>query len=310
MLALVLGLALGIGIAFLRERFDDHLRGRDDFEQAVRAPVLAVVPRVADWKNPEDPELVSLVAPKSAPAEAYRTLRTNLQFIGRSDDFRVLCVTSPSLGEGKTTTVANLGIAMAQAGRKVVVMSCDLRRPRLHRFYSVSNENGLSTVLSGQDDLAKAVRRPDVENLLVLPSGPVPPNPAELLASNTMARLLEELRANADFVIIDTPPLLAVSDALVLAPKSDGTLFVADAGTTTRSAIRHARQQLDQVGARVVGAVLNDLDTSSARYYGSDSYTYSYPYRYEETTKGSNGSTNGKRPTRKPEAADKGLELR
>ena len=304
LLALIVGLALGVGVAFLRERLDDSLRGRDDLEQAIRAPILAVIPHVPDWRDPEFPDLVTKLAPKSASAEAYRTLRTNLQFIGHTDDFKILCVTSPSLGEGKTTTVANLGLAMGRAGRRVIIVSCDLRRPRLHRFFGVENGTGLSSVLSGQADVASTIRRPGPENVIVMPSGPVPPNPAELLASDRMVGLLDELRGAADFVILDTPPLLAVSDALSLAAKSDGSLIVADANSTTRGAARHTRMQLDQVGARVVGAVLNNFDPWSAR-FSYDGYKYSYAYRYPEES--SNGSPeNGKSVT--PERGGKSKE--
>jgi len=285
-LALILGLALGVGLAFLRERLDDTLRGRDDLEETVQAPVLAVVPRVPDWKDHESPELISRVAPKSGPAEAYRALRTNLQFLGHDDDLRILCVTSPSLGDGKTTTVANLGFSLAQTGRRVIIVSCDLRRPRLHRFFGVGNEIGLSSVLSGQAAVASAICRPDVESVLILPSGPVPPNPAELLASNRMLELLEELRRASDIAILDTPPILAVADALQVAAKSDGTLIVADAESTRRAAARHVRQQLDQIGARVVGAVLNNFDAWSPRYSAYDGYGYTYAYRYEKAGRG------------------------
>jgi tyrosine-protein kinase len=294
-LALLLGLALGVGLAFLRERLDDTLRGREDLEETARAPILAVVPRVPDWKDHDFPELVSRVAPKSGPAEAYRTLRTNLQFLGHDGDLRILCVTSPSLGDGKTTTVANLGLSLAQAGRKVIIVSCDLRRPRLHRFFGLDNETGLSSVLSGQLDVAKAIRRPDVENVVVMPSGPVPPNPAELLSSDRMVELLAELRRASDIAILDTPPILAVADALQMAAKSDGTLIVADAESTRRAAVRHVRQQLDQVGARVVGAVLNNFDAGSARYSAYGGYRYMYAYPYEEAGRdGSKGADNGK----------------
>ena len=190
-------------------------------------------------------------------------------------------------------------------------MSCDLRRPRLHKFFGMENEVGLSSILAGSANLSSSVRRPVEANVLVLPSGPVPPNPAELLASDRMVALLEELRGAADMVILDTPPLFAVADTLSLAAKSDGTVLVADAGTTTRGSARHARQQLDQVGARVIGAVMNNFDPWSGRYDGSDGYRYVYSYRYQEED-GSlergkrNGQPEGarKRPEPAPGAGD------
>jgi len=283
-LALFVGLALGTGVAFLRERLDDRLRGSEDLEASVQAPILAVVPMAPDWKDRKLSELVSIAAPKSSTSEAYRTLRTNLQFVEHSGDVRVICVTSGALGEGKTTTVANLGVALGQAGRKVILVSCDLRRPRLHKFFGLGNETGLSSVLSGSVDLASAVQRPsEMDNIVVLASGPIPPNPAELLVSERMRKVVEELREATEFLIFDSPPLFAVADALSIAAMSDGSMLVADANSTTRTAARHARQQLDQVGARVVGAVLNNFDPFASRYsYGYDGYRYAYTYRYRE----------------------------
>ncbi|MBI3647481.1 MAG: polysaccharide biosynthesis tyrosine autokinase [Actinobacteria bacterium] len=278
LLALLAGLALGVGLAFLRERLDDGLRSREELEEITGAPVLAIVPKVATWRHRETAELESINAPGGGSAEAYRTIRANLQFIARDGSFKILSVTSPSGGEGKTTTSANLAVAIAQAGKRVIVMSCDLRKPRLHRFFQLSNDFGLTSILSGQRDLVSAVQRCQVETLRVLASGPVPPNPAELLGSDEMDQLLGELRRFADFIVIDTPPLLAVSDALVLAPRSDGVLIVADAGSTSRGALAHIRDQLEQVGGRIVGGVLNNLDASMGKYYPSY-------YRYYSTSR-------------------------
>jgi capsular exopolysaccharide synthesis family protein len=267
---------------------------------------------VPNWKDHELPELISIDAPRSASSEAYRTLRTNLQFVQHGEDVRVFIVTSGALGEGKTTTVANLGVALAQAGRRIVLVSCDLRRPRLHKFFDLQNETGLSSVLSGQSDLATAMQRAkNLDNVILLASGPIPPNPAELLASDRMRRVVDELRRAADFVIIDTPPLFAVSDALPLAALSDGAILVADAVATTRTAVRHARQQLDQVGARVLGGVLNNFDPYASRYsYSQDGYRYAYTYRYRDEDQpkrpGEDSKANGQSPNADPNGAAKG----
>ena len=280
-LALVVGLSLGIGMAFLRERLDDRLRGREDLEEQIGAPALATVPKVAGWRRKTRVELVTVSAPRSSPAEAYRTLRTNLHFIGRGGDFKVLTVTSATSGEGKTATAANLAVALAQAGKKVIVVSCDLRKPRLHRFFGMENETGVSSILVGDTDANEAIQRPRIPSLRVLASGPTPPNPAELLASERFDELLAMLRGSVDFVVVDTAPVLAVTDTLVIAPKTDGVLIVTDAGTTTRSAAAHAREQLEQVGANVVGGILNNLRRSRATYYPYYYYE-SYPYRRRE----------------------------
>lgn len=298
-LALAVGVALGVGVVFLRERLDQRLRGRPDLEEQLAAPVLATVPKVKGWSKRSRTELVSASDPRSGPAEAYRTLRTNLQFIARGGDFRILSVTSPSLGEGKTTTVANLAVALAQTGKRVIAVSCDLRKPRLHRFFDLDNSNGVTTTLVGETALHLAIQRPGLDSLRVLASGPVPPNPAELLASEEMDALLDSLRASADFVIIDTPPLLAVADALVLAPKSDGVLVVVDAGTTTRGAVAHSREQLEQVGANIVGGVLNDYDPQRGKYY-PNYYGYDHSYRYKDDRSVEPPSGNGSQRVASP----------
>ncbi len=282
LLALAVGLALGVGFAFLRERLDDQLRGREDLEQAVGAPALAVIPHVKEWKRRQDALLACLEAPQGPAAEAYRTVRTNLQFLGRDGGLRILTVTSPTSDEGKTATAANLAVVLAQAGKRVVALDCDLRKPRLARFFGLEREPGLTDVLAGEVALVQALQPVrEVGPLLVLASGPIPGNPTELLDSEEMDRLLAEVRgaAAADFVILDTPPVLAVSDALTLVPRSDGVLVVADASTTTRTALREAREALEQVGGRIVGGVLNNLDAARARYYPGY-YRYSYAYGY------------------------------
>ena len=294
-LGILIGLVMGFGVAFLRDRLDDRLHGRDDLEEQLRAPVLATIPKVENWKRREETEVISLDAPKSPPAEAYRTLRTNLQFIARTDRFRILAVTSPSAGEGKTTTVANLAVTMAFTGKRVIAVSCDLRKPRLHQFFGLDNRHGVTTILAGEADLEGAIQRPAVENLRVLASGPVPPNPAELLGSDEMDDLLGKLREIADFVILDTPPVLAVADPLILGSKSDGILIVTDATSTTRASAAHVREQLEQVDANIVGGVFNNFDPSTARTY-TPYYGGGYAYRDEEKA---DVSGNGQAPREK-----------
>jgi capsular exopolysaccharide synthesis family protein len=292
--AFVLGLALGVGLAFLRERLDDGIKTRQDLERRVGAPVLATVPRIAKWKRSDEAYLVTLRDPKNPVSEAYRTLRTNLQFLSTKGDLRTLVVTSATAGDGKTVTAANLAAALAQAGRRVVLVSADLRRPRIHRFLEVSNDAGLSLVLSDSVPVWQAVQDPGIPNLRVIPSGPVPPNPAELLQSDRMGEFLQQVQEFADFVVIDTPPVLAVADASILGARVDGTLFVVDADTASRAATAQARDQLENAGARVIGAVFNKFDPSQA---GAYPYYYYYYYHYAEL-QGQDGkpATNGKSP--------------
>jgi polysaccharide biosynthesis transport protein len=296
LLGLFVGLGLGVGLAFLRERLDDQLKGREEMEEAIGAPALAIVPSVPGWKKRDRTQIVALEGASSPLAEAYRTIRTNLAFIARDGRVKVLIVTSPSMGDGKTTTVANLAVVLAQAGKRVIAVSADLRKPRLHRFFDLENRTGITNVLSGQAPLSDCVLRVEgLKTLRLLPSGPVPPNPAELLGSEEMQVLLGQLRDAADFVLVDSAPVLAVSDALALAPMSDGVLIVADAANTTRDALAHTREQLEQVDAHIVGGILNNLDQSRAKYYPSY-YRHYYAYRHHqepEVETGANGKQRG-----------------
>ena len=286
MLGVVIGLALGLGIAFARDHFDERLQGSRDLERQLGAPVLATIPRVEDWRKRDSTELVALHAPRSATAEAYRALRTNLQFLARKDGVRLIAATSPYLGEGKTTTVANLAVTLAQAGKRVIAVSCDLRRPRLHRFFDLDNSVGVTNILLGEVTLPEAAQRPEgMSHLRILASGPVPPNPAELLGSDKLDFLLADLRSAADYVLLDTPPLLAVADSLILGPKADGVLIVVDASATRRGAAESVREQLEQVEAKIIGGIFNNFDPGRARYYYSGDYRTYYPYKYEEDDK-------------------------
>jgi succinoglycan biosynthesis transport protein ExoP len=286
------GLAFGIALAFVRELFDDRLQGRSDLESKIGAPVFAVIPRVPGWKRRAQTRLITLDQPKSAVSEAYRTLRTSIIFTATQRPLKVLMVCSPSAGEGKTTTATNLAVVLADANKRVILVSADLRKPRVHAFFNLTNNIGLSAVLAGQAQAWDALQDPKVENLRIMASGPIPSGPAELLQSEQMGELLADLRKVADFIVLDTPPVLLVADALALAPLVDGILIVADAEATSRGAISHTREQLEQVDAPVIGAVFNNFDPAKARaysYYGYG-YGYSQSYRYGKSY-GSYGET-------------------
>lgn len=282
-MALAAGLALGLAVVFIRERFDDRLAGRADLEEAVGAPVLAIVPKVADWKK-KATKLVARDAPKTPAAEAYRTIRTNVGFMGRANDLRLIAIASPSMGEGKTTTSANLAVALASSGKRVIAVSCDLRKPRLHRFFDLSNERGVTNILiDGLSVPHVAQRVPGLETLRVIASGPIPHTPAELLGSDEMEELLKDLRNYADYVLIDTAPVLVVSDALTIAPKTDGVIIVVDGTRTMRGAVTATREQLELVNANIVGAVINNFDPSKAKTsFSSYRYHYYGDYSYHE----------------------------
>jgi succinoglycan biosynthesis transport protein ExoP len=278
-LALTVGLILGVGIAFLRERLDDRLAGREEFEEVLGAPILGIVPKRSGTRKRNWTELSVLQDPKTSAAEAYRTVRTNLQHLARNEGLQIFTVTSPMLGDGKTTVSANLAVALAKSGKRVIAISCDLHRPRLHRFFELDNAVGLTSVLTGQASVGDAVRRVGSDTLGVLPSGPTAASPTELLGSDEMERLLVELKRTADFVILDTPPLGAVGDALILAPKTDGVLLVADATSTARGAVTFARSQIEQVGGKIVGGIYHKFDPARARTY-HPYYQHYYSGRY------------------------------
>jgi non-specific protein-tyrosine kinase len=205
-----------------------------------------------------DNALIALREPRSPAAEAYRTLRTNLLFSSLDNPLHTLLVTSSGPDEGKSTTIANLAVIMAQAEQRVILVDCDLRRPGLHAIFGLSNEQGLTSVILNQDEAALPLQETSITGLHLLASGPLPPRPADLLGSRRMEALIERLQAEADIVLFDTPPVTAVTDAAVLATRVDGVLLVLQSGKTRRDRAREARRMLEKVKANIVGAVLNN----------------------------------------------------
>ena len=270
-MAVVLGLVLGVGLAFLREYLDETIATKEALQQAAGGRnVLGLIPIVSGWKNPATPQLVSVSDPRSPAVEAYRTLRTSVQFIGLDRPVKIIQFTSASLGEGKTTTLANLAVVLASAGQRVIVVCCDLRRPRLHEFFGLPNDAGFTSVLLGEVPLAAALQGvPGQPGLAVLSAGPRPPNPSELLASPRTKELLALLKAKADVVLIDSPPVLPVTDGIVLSRIVDATVLVATANMTMRKDVHRSVEMLQQVEAPLVGAVLNGADSGSVYGYGS-----------------------------------------
>jgi capsular exopolysaccharide synthesis family protein len=210
--------------------------------------------------NEELGELITISEPRSAISEAYRTLRTNLDFASLAKALKTLVITSAGVGEGKSTTLANLAVVSAQAGRKVTLVDADLRRPAVHKIFGLSNEAGLTTVMMEGSALnSLPLQATGIEGLSVLTSGPLPPNPAELMGLRRMEELVAALAEVADQVFFDTPPVVAVTDAAVLATKVDGVLLVVSAGKTRRDHARTAVQRLEQINARLVGTVLTNV---------------------------------------------------
>jgi capsular exopolysaccharide synthesis family protein len=275
LLAAVLGVLLGVGLALLIERLDDAIYTKEDAEEAAGVPVLAMVPLLPGWRPKDGAYLVSREDPKSPVSESYRSLRTALQFTAHDGGFTTILVTSPSSAEGKTSTAANLGVVMASTNQRTVLVDCDLRRPRLTEFMNVDQVAGFTNVLVDDLSLAEAVQPvPDVPNLFVLTSGAIPPNPAELLGGAKAIKLFNRLRETFDVVIIDSPPLLPVADGLILSKSTDATLLVAASGGTDKAALQRASELLAQVNARHVGVVLNEVTRRAG--YGYSGYGYEY----------------------------------
>jgi succinoglycan biosynthesis transport protein ExoP len=265
-LAALLGLMIGVGFAFLAEHLDTSIRSADALESAADAPVVGTIPLFAAAEQP----LPVVREPRSVEAEAFRKLRTNLSFLSVDKGSLCCVVTSPSVGEGKSTVTANLALAIAQSGLRVIVVEADLRRPTVHKLFGVQQRVGTTTVLLDHADVDDALHHLDSESVAVLTSGQLPPNPSELLGSRPMGELVAELRRRADVILIDSAPLLPVADPVVVSQFADGMLLVARAGSTTRDHVKAARAACAKGGAKVLGVVLNaaPLNADRAAYYG------------------------------------------
>jgi tyrosine-protein kinase Etk/Wzc len=295
----LIGLGLGFGLTFLREFMDNTVHSIEDVEK-IGVTVLGSIPVIKEdearkrvkflpqhvnGKNgtldssdalTAATRLITYFAPKSPISEAYRTFRTNLQYTKLDKDLKALLVTSPGPGEGKSTSVSNLAITMAQMGSRVLLIDSDLRRPVLHSIFKVDRRLGLSNVLVGRATIEEAVQKTEIENLFVMPCGTLPPNPSELLASSAMTRTLEELKTMYDIVLFDSPPIIAVTDAAVLGSRLDGVILVVKSGQTDREAAFRAVTLLKNVNTRILGALLNGVQIESL--YGSYYYYYHYYY--------------------------------
>ncbi|MCU9613200.1 CpsD/CapB family tyrosine-protein kinase [Caldibacillus lycopersici] len=212
--------------------------------------------------------LISKLAPKSPITEQYRNIRTNIQYSSVDADLRSITVTSTAPGEGKTTTISNLAVVFAQQGKKVLLVDADLRRPQVHFVYQLPNTLGLTNVLTKQVELVDAIRETDIPELFILTSGPIPPNPAELLGSTSMDHFIAEAYKHFDLILFDAPPILAVSDAHVMANQTDGSLLVISSGTTDREAAVKAKEILTNAKSKLLGAILNNKpEDKNLNYY-------------------------------------------
>lgn len=269
-LGLIVGLLVGVGLAVVRDRLDNTVKDRETFEGITGVGVVGTIP--FDKERRRTPA-ISFENDNSPTAEAFRKLRTNLQFISVDHPPRLIVVTSSTPREGKSTTAINIALALAEAEHEVVLVDGDMRRPALHKYMGLVGAVGFSTVLSGRIPLQQALQRTKFPRVTVLAAGLVPPNPSELLASLAAQNVLRELRSHFDYVIVDSSPLLAVTDGAILAANADGALMMVRYGETKREQVSHAFGSLANVGASLLGAVLTMTPTGRGK-------SYSYDYRH------------------------------
>lgn len=273
-LAAMVGLMLAVGVIFLIEALDDTLKTPDEIKRSLGLPVLGIIAK----HELEEGKPITHTTPRSPVSEAFRSLRTNVQYAAVDTELNTLLITSIDPKEGKSTVSTNLGIVIAQQGKKVILIDADLRKPTLHRKLGLQNLNGLSSLfVRSIDTLELFLQETQIKNLQVITSGELPPNPSELLSSKKMKTVLDELKKSSEMIIIDSPPAMAVTDSLVLAPIVDGVLIVIKPGYTKAKGALQVVEQFKRSGANVIGVVINELDLSKSRY----SYRY-YQYKNDK----------------------------
>ncbi|MFN2599068.1 MAG: polysaccharide biosynthesis tyrosine autokinase, partial [Pyrinomonadaceae bacterium] len=289
LIALLLSLGAGVGLAFLLDYLDDTLKTIEDVDRHIHLPTLALIPapraerrslaaRTPAPANGSESTALALIEEVRSPvAEAYRHLRTSLLLSSAGQPPRSILVTSSQPSEGKTTTAVNIAVMLAQTGAEVLLLDCDLRRPRVHSHFRLPNARGVTNYLSGEAQISSLIQEYDKQpNLKIITSGPVPPNAAELLGSEQMRRLLQLLGENFQHIVIDSPPAISFTDASILSTMVDGVMLVVHGGRSSRAVVRRAKQQLLDVGAHIFGIVLNNVKQDSPDYYYYVGYYSSY----------------------------------
>jgi capsular exopolysaccharide synthesis family protein len=289
--ALFLGLLCGVGLAYLAEFSDKSFRTPEEIRRRLGLPLVGYIPMLRVDAAAAEPGALAAVLythhhAKSPEAEAYRGVRTAVLFSTRRDGGKVIQVTSPEMADGKTTLVANLAVSLAQSGKRVILVDADLRRPRVHKIFGLGAERGLASAIAGEHDVASGVQQTQIPGLSIMPSGPIPLNPAELLTSARFGEVVKALDEQYDFVLIDTPPLLAVTDPSVVVPSVDGVLLVLRMSRHVRPKAERARDMLGALGANVLGVVVNGMNARGNGGRGYEQYSYgytsSYPYYAED----------------------------
>ncbi|HCS72264.1 MAG TPA: hypothetical protein DIW17_00100 [Clostridiales bacterium] len=278
-IAAFLGLMVGLGIIFLIEYLDNTIKTQEDAEEFLKLPVIGRIPNFDTKKSKKksadrSPRLATGAATRAPVTEAYKTLRTNIQFSNVDNNLKVLMVTSTSKDEGKSSTAANLAVSIAQSNKKVLLIDCDLRSSIVHRIFHLLNEKGLTNILVGEAEPSSIVNSGGISNLHIISAGPKPPNPSELLGSTRMQAFLQQAAEIYDMIILDAPPIMPVSDALVLSKYTDGVVYVVGYGDIAREMVIRAKTDLEKVGAKILGSVINDIPLDTLVGYGSYYYYY------------------------------------
>jgi capsular exopolysaccharide synthesis family protein len=286
---IALGLIFGLLLAFTIEALDNTVKSPEAAEELVGAPLLGVIPMLSQSRqhaiaDAPERDLTVFKDPTCLAAEACRSIRTNMLFISAQKEFSLFSVTSPGPQDGKTTVAINLAITMAQAGGRILLIDTDMRRPRIHRSFGLKSDKGISSVIAGDIPLKDAIHKSEVPNLDILPCGPMPPNPAELLHTERFRQILAECHGGYDRVILDSPPIGPVTDPAIIGGATDGVVLVLRAGHTTREATQFARRQLGDAGARILGLVINQTDRKGSGYGYGYGYYASYGRYYRATS--------------------------
>jgi capsular exopolysaccharide synthesis family protein len=289
LLAAVVGLFLGVGLAFFFEYLDNTVKTPEDLEQLIRLPSFGMVPEISGERRrllesgrSYPVELITFGHPKSMLSEAYRNIRTSILLSFSERPPKRIVITSPNPAEGKTTTVINTGIALSQTGAQVVVVDSDMRKPRIHKIFDEENGIGLSNFLSGHTALESIIKKTEIPNLYYIPSGPIPPNPSELIGSKPFKSMVESLGERFDHIVLDSPPVLGFADSIILSTSVDGVILVVLGGKTPRETLQRAKEVLHQVNAKILGVVINRIDIQRSDY---GYYYYRYHYYYGEKGK-------------------------
>ncbi len=291
LLAAVVGLFLGVGLAFFFEYLDNTVKTPEDVEQMIRLPSFGMVPEISYERRRRvesgrsyPVELITFGHPKSMLSEAYRNIRTSILLSSSEKPPKKIIISSPNPTEGKTTTVINTAIALSQTGARVLIIDADLRKPKIHKIFDEENGAGLSNFLSGHGELESIIKKTEIPNLFYIPSGPIPPNPSELIGSNLFKNMMESLGERFDHLILDSPPVLGFADSIILSTAVDGVILVALSGKTPRETLQRAKEILYQVNAKILGVVINRVDIQRSD-YGYYYYRYQHYYGKEEKKK-------------------------